>query len=187
MTEEEEIADPECNNERWWELAERHPLEAQASALYWMLTLESPERWEKLQRQNIGNWVEEATERLPFRERELFAADCAERVLPIYERAYPGASCVREAIEVRRCYALGQTSKEAWEDARQYTARVAFFAEGQARYVVDAALINRAAVAGFFAAFAIDSANSAESSTVCYAEQIWQWERVQQYARGEVQ
>ena len=121
MTEIEEIQNPECDSERWWALAARHPLEAMASALYWMLTLESPERWEKMQRENIGDWLYQATKRLRFRESELFASDCAERVLHLYDREFPGDTRVRDA------------------------------------------------------------------SAAEYKERLWQWERVQQYLRGEIQ
>ncbi len=39
---------PNCPTDLWWELAVDYPIEAQASLLYPLLTLESPERWEKL-------------------------------------------------------------------------------------------------------------------------------------------
>jgi len=52
----------------------------------------------------------------------LFACDCAERVLPIFEKEYPDDKRPREAIEVSRRYANGKaTEKElaaAWAAAR---------------------------------------------------------------------
>ncbi len=56
------------------------------------------------------------------RELRLFGCDCAERVLPTYERQYPGDNRPRQAIEVSRRYAEGQASAAeltaAWADAR---------------------------------------------------------------------
>ena len=40
----------------------------------------------------------------------LFAADCAERVLPIFEAAYPNDDRPRQAIEVARRYANGDAT-----------------------------------------------------------------------------
>lgn len=42
----------------------------------------------------------------------LFAADCAERVLPIYEKQYPDDDCPRKAIQAARDYANGLISEE---------------------------------------------------------------------------
>ena len=42
------------------------------------------------------------------RTKRLFAADCAERVLHIYERYYPGDSRVRDVIEISRKVARGE-------------------------------------------------------------------------------
>ena len=42
------------------------------------------------------------------RTARLFAADCAERVLHIYERDYPNDSRVRNAIEIARKFANGE-------------------------------------------------------------------------------
>ena len=51
------------------------------------------------------------------RELRLFACDCAEEVLPIFERAYPGDTRPRDAIAVARRYAEGQDTKEEMDAA----------------------------------------------------------------------
>ena len=55
------------------------------------------------------------------RELRLFAADCAEHVLPIFEKEYPGDDRPRKAIEVARRFAAGLASgdelRDAWSDA----------------------------------------------------------------------
>ena len=52
----------------------------------------------------------------------LFAADCAERVLPIFEKRYPKDDRPRKAIGVARRFARGKATKEeraaAWAAAR---------------------------------------------------------------------
>jgi len=140
--------------------------------LYWMLTLESPERWEKLQRQNIGDWVDQAAKRLPFRERELFTADCAEMVLRIYARAHPNDRRVREAIEARRFFANGQISDEEWADAEL---QVYDAANGTDDYYAAYAVLSP-----LYAVYAV-------AYPAKYGERVWQWKRVQQYTRREIQ
>ena len=46
------------------------------------------------------------------RELRLFACDCAEMVLPIFEKKYPDDKRPRYAIEVARRYAEGQATDE---------------------------------------------------------------------------
>ena len=60
------------------------------------------------------------------RSARLFAADCAEHVLPIFERAAPHDTRPREAIRIARLYAVGACSDKeldtagdaAWDAAR---------------------------------------------------------------------
>lgn len=46
------------------------------------------------------------------RSARLFACDCAERALPIYEKAYPGDTRPRHAIEVARLFADGKATAD---------------------------------------------------------------------------
>ena len=52
------------------------------------------------------------------RTARLFAADCAERVLPIFERERPGDDRPRKAIAAARDYANGDIDAAAWAAAR---------------------------------------------------------------------
>ena len=52
------------------------------------------------------------------RELRLFAADCAERVLPFFERRYPSDDRPRQAIDTARRFANGTASEEELVDAR---------------------------------------------------------------------
>ncbi len=56
-------------------------------------------------------------ETLPARLVVTFAADCAERVLPIFERAYPDDPRPREAIAAVRAWLEGRASKQQLERA----------------------------------------------------------------------
>ena len=71
------------------------------------------------------------------REIRLFAADCAESVLHIYEDAHPDDDRPRKAIEAARRYANGEISEEELDEARMaaIAARAAWGAAwGAARY-----------------------------------------------------
>jgi len=52
------------------------------------------------------------------RKLRLFACDCAERVLPIFEKAYPNDSRPRVSIETARKFANGRTTREEMAAAR---------------------------------------------------------------------
>src|SRR3990167_5518641 len=64
------------------------------------------------------------------REIRLFACDCAERVLPLYELRYPDDKRPRLAIEIARKFASGQATREelAAAGAAAWDARVAAWA-----------------------------------------------------------
>lgn len=106
------------------------------------------------------------------REQRLFACDCAERVLPIFERAHPGDLRTREAIRVARAYArddVGGEELDAAGDAAWGAARFAArFAAWGADRTADAARNAAVAVAGD-------------------AECAWQRERLLAYLLGEVE
>ena len=52
------------------------------------------------------------------RNLRLFAADCAEHVLPLFEQRYPDDKRPREAIEVARRFARGEATREELAAAR---------------------------------------------------------------------
>uniref|UniRef100_UPI00260BA147 putative immunity protein n=1 Tax=uncultured Paraglaciecola sp. TaxID=1765024 RepID=UPI00260BA147 len=52
------------------------------------------------------------------RRLRLWMADCAARVLHIYEKDYPRDGRVRNAIVVARQYSRGEVSAAAWDAAR---------------------------------------------------------------------
>ena len=97
------------------------------------------------------------------RTARLFACDCAERVLPIFEKHVPNDSRPRKAIEAARKYAGGEISAEelaAACDAARAAARAA------ARDACDAARD------------ACDAARDAAWDAAWDAEKKWQTERL---------
>jgi len=68
-------------------------------------------------------WALRCCEPVADRDRiaRLFACDCAERVLPIFEKEYPDDKRPRLAIEAARKFAIGQATQEelfaAWDAA----------------------------------------------------------------------
>lgn len=85
----------------------------------------------------------------------LIACDCAERVLPLYERAHPGDPRPRRAIEVSRRYADGLASLNELREARR---RAAYTAADSAAASYDDAACAACAAAISAARAAADSA-----------------------------
>jgi hypothetical protein len=86
----------------------------------------------------------------------LYAADCAERVLGLYEKQYPKDDRPRKAIQAARDFANGLITKDA-----AYAASNAAYAASNAAY---AAAANAAANAAAAAAYAASSAAYAASN-----------------------
>jgi len=205
MTELEEIEDPECPTERWWQLAGAHPLEAMTSVLYPILTLEDPARWMEVESYCARTWALGNAKRLPPREARLFAADCAERALPVFERAYPKDKRPRHAIKVARAYANGtatEASLRKASEACEEACNMADNAYAQAAgdkfdtghgddEVMAAEVALSAARAASWAAeldrpdFTTQAVYFANDASETGGEGAWQWARLKHYLRGE--
>ncbi len=86
----------------------------------------------------------------------LFACDCAERVLPLFEKKYPLDNRPRTAIDVVRRFANGEASPEELEAAAEAAARAARAAARAAE-----AAARAAEAAGWAAAWAAAGAAGA--------------------------
>ena len=127
------------------------------------------------------------------RTARLFAADCAERVLHLYERKGPDDNRVRNAIEVVRRVANGDlpvselsaagrdAGAAAWYAASAVAAAAAaaWYAAGDAGDTWNAARAAAAAAAWYAAGDADDVAARAD-------EHRWQTERLMKYLQGEI-
>jgi len=109
---------PNCWPKLWWFLAAAQPIAAQQSVLYELMLLENPGGWEQLEKKYAEFWIHQAIDEMPLQERHLFAADCAERVLPFFEDEHPTDMRPRTAVDRRRLFALGEISLKRWHDAR---------------------------------------------------------------------
>ena len=105
----------------------------------------------------------------------LFACDCAERVLPIFEKEHPTDKRPRKAIETARLYALGKATRKELDAARA------------AAWAAARAATRDAAGAAAWAARAAswDAAGDAAGDAAWAAKQEWQLKRLEYYLRGE--
>jgi len=104
------IQHPNCPTDLWWKLAATFPIEAKASVLFPLLTLEAPERWLQLEQKKIWDWITFGCLSLPDAQLRLFTVDCAAHVLPRFEEIHPQDNRPRRAIEVAREMAKGKAS-----------------------------------------------------------------------------
>ncbi len=97
----------------------------------------------------------------------LFAADCAEHVLGIYERVCPKDDRPRKAIQAARDFANGlidRNAAHAAANAASYAAEAAYAASYTASYTA-----SYAANAASYAAYAADAASYTASYAAAYA------------------
>jgi hypothetical protein len=105
------------------------------------------------------------------RTARLFAADCAEHVLPLFEAKYPKDKRPREAIEVARRFANGEATREELAAARDAARDAAWAAAWDAAWAAAAARD-----AAFIAAAAWNAWNAALQK-----ELAWQHARLNEY------
>ncbi len=123
----------------------------------------------------------------------LFAADCAARVLPIFEKEHPDDKRPRKAIAAARAYARGEIGDAAWTAAgaaalaaraaaRAAAGGTAAWAAGAAAWTADwAAAWAAGAAARAAAGAAVRAAGAAAAGA---AEQQWQQKRLLDYLTG---
>jgi hypothetical protein len=113
----------------------------------------------------------------------LFAADCAEHVLPIFERERPGDMRPRECIAVARRFALGDATADekdaAWDAAWDAVRDAAEDAAWNAAWAASGAASGAAAWNA-----ARDAAWNAARAAAGDAERRWQARRLQSYLTG---
>jgi hypothetical protein len=107
----------------------------------------------------------------------LFAADCAERVLGLYEKQYPNDDRPCKAIQAARDFANGLINK----DAANAAANAAYAAANAAYAAANAADAYAAANAASAAANAAAANAAAAAANAAYAERKWQVERLKHY------
>ena len=119
------------------------------------------------------------------RTAHLFAADCAERVLPIYETQFPDDDRPARAIEAARLFANGGITVKQMAAARPAARAAARAAAWAARAAARAAAWGAARdAAGAARAAAWDTAGAAARAAWA-AEREWQTARLLEYISGE--
>jgi len=126
----------------------------------------------------------------------LWAADCAEHVLPYFEEKYPGDNRPRNTIEAGRAWVRGEIAMSearaaavaahaAARDADEGAARAAARAAGHA-----AATAHMAAHARHAAAYAVKAATYAavptDAAAATATERDWQYRRLPEHLRPVV-
>jgi len=123
----------------------------------------------------------------------LFACDCAERAVHIYENKCPNENSMCLAIETARHYANGDALKEELSNALS-SALSAVWPSAWDRWTISRAVVwpdlrDARVIAVHISHFAIDVAGDAPSDVswdaAVAAERKWQAERLLQYVRGE--
>ncbi len=117
----------------------------------------------------------------PWEQEQLFIADLAEHVLPIFEEQFPNDARPRRAIEAMRAFARGEIDATTLKAAR-YNARVAESCAtgyGSCEYAAQAATYDVAWCVSFGAQDAVGEDGGK-------AEQEWQHERLVQYLTGMI-
>ena len=207
----EAVSHPNCPQDLWWKLASHHPYEALTNPAGVMFQLEDPGQWAAVERAYAGNWVSGYGDRLPGPEGRLFAADCAEHVLPIFT-SFSGKGNPLRAIQAARAYVAGEISKEAmWsacrlahadaettgsdDDKSALGARAAAMAAAQCcnkmddRFISSEATRQAARAAGHAAGVTVHSYGTSFSGQKYGAGYddacIWMWHRLLDYLNGK--
>jgi len=201
------VMHPNCPEDLWWKLAGKYPIEAQESILYPLFTVESPERWHELERENVAGWLWSHYQQLSKQVQVPFFLDCAAHVLPLFEKQFPKEIRPRQALELATAYLQGSATKKRLSAAvtavyacrvpstpHQYMAvvravcsatRNALGKEAGLTYDEAALAVGYAAV--YAAKVPYDpSPHSAYFSTyhnAATAERLWQWRKLREYLR----
>lgn len=140
--------------------------------------------------------IEELAGRTDHRTLAIWAADCAERVLPYFEERYPDDNRPRKAIDALRTWI--QTGVFRMADIRRdalaahaaargveayHPARSAARAAGQA--LATAHVPRHALAAALYAATAVrDAANSSDTEGATIREREWQYRHLRDVGKG---
>jgi len=176
---------PNCPPSIWWNLAVNYPWEAMQSAAFDLMTLESPDAWMDVLREKNATLIKLLIEALPKKSQHLFAAECIQRVLPLFERVYPKDKRPREAIRARQLFAQGQLPEAEWRAAMESAWNLEnMSADLNATEVAFAAGSEVPDVAAWNAARAVAwDAEQRWDAVPFTAERLWQWQRGQEYLR----
>ena len=182
------VLHPNCPQDLWWKIAEDFPIEAPDSPAGVLFLLEDPERWHQIQRRNARSWIALFGKQLKGFAKRMFAVECAERALPLFEKKLSRDPRPRHALQVARAFAHNQAT---------FAERRAAAAEAEASAL---AASRSSAVADYAATAAANAAHVSDDSDITFVthaaasafgpgsveESVWMWNRLRAYLRGEV-
>jgi hypothetical protein len=167
----------------WWKIAASNPIEAVQSVLYPLMTLAEPERWACMEEDCMYNWTQAAFRLLSEKEQHLFAADCGDHILHVFESKHPEDLRPRQAVNARRYYARGEFTLEQWVAARISAVTASReITKDQARDVAkgnDWTTVVAVTKSTAWSSVVISTAGAVDGK----AEQLWQWKHIQVYVR----
>lgn len=121
----------------------------------------------------------------------LWAADCAEHVLPYFEEVYPGDNRPREAVEAGRAWLRGErttgeargaafAAHAAAREAKNAAACASARSAGQAASAAHAVghAVHAATYAAKAATFTLENNNAAKTITATDRERSWQYQHL---------
>jgi hypothetical protein len=185
--------------ERGYHVCNREQLVLWLGPTIWMVET----RGEHAEADNKQVWTEarlvKRLETWNSRTQRLFACDCAEHVLHLFEQERPDDTRPRGAIEAARLFAEGKATNEELAAAADTAKAAAWSADAAAWPAAEAAAEDAARSAAWSAVWAMESAARAKAwamesaarakawVTARDAERAWQTERLFWYLEGEGQ
>lgn len=180
----------DCLTEDWWELARGFPIAAMRSVLFPLLTLESPERWQQLEADNLDQWVDHGWNYLSPRDQRLLSADCCAHVLPFFEGDCPGEQAPARSIALFRQWALypadealladlNMAHEASWRARDKTTTEAALAVAQCCALFPDTSMITHCAVA--YAYSVINDYTDVDWMVARLVERRWQWRRLLGY------
>jgi hypothetical protein len=90
---------PNCPVDLWYSLAQVYAYQAPLSPMYDLVLLEDPGHWEQFEKSNASFWIRTWIHSVKISRRSLFQLEVAAHFLPLYERAYPGDTLMRQLVQ----------------------------------------------------------------------------------------
>ncbi len=190
---------PNCTPEIWWDAAHFFPFQAIQSMLFPMMTLEAPERWEALERDDAASWINDYLGHciappplLSSTDLHLFVIDCVEHVMPLWTACFPNDTRPQDALDAAKQWLAGEITADQMQRASMAALEASTKpplrpAVHCATYVAQAAQLasapGSAKQAVESAAYAVYAKHMPRASAfeAHRDETVWQWHRLVQY------
>lgn len=189
----EAAAHSDCPPELWRKLAIKYTQEAKSNPAAGLFALQNPElySWEAVERACARDWIGAMLPTVPSVLRGLWAADCAERTLGLFEQAHPEDQRPRAYILAWRQYLAGLGNRESWVAAMLPAQRAdwRYLANYEAPATAKAAIDYIASNAANRVWTEPDEPNLQAVFEIAYGEAMeaeahWQWQQLLRYLKA---